>query len=86
MSDKEILGRIYVITSQGIPIMATPDKEVAVNHAIENNIKWLRYKQYCLDHGEAWVDNQEFVFEEVFYGNGTKEVKEVELKWFGVSE
>lgn len=52
----------YVLVSQGVAIYWFYTKEEALKEAEESNKHLLKYKQYCLDHGEPYADNAVYVY------------------------
>lgn len=49
---------IYILSSQGIKLFETEDRDAAIAYMTDANIKWAEYKQKCLDAGEPYADNK----------------------------
>jgi hypothetical protein len=54
----------YVLTSQGIEIYRTTDKNEAFNIMEKENEEWMNYRQTCIDNYEPCSDNEIFMHEE----------------------
>lgn len=52
-----MVGKEFVLVSQGIEIYRTKSQENAVNMVKKENDEWFDYKQRCIDNYEDYADN-----------------------------
>lgn len=62
MSDKYIPEDAYVLVSQGVVIDWYFTKELALREAEKSNLRWLDYKQDCLEKHIPYADNSVCVY------------------------